>query len=95
MSALRSHQFLTNEDLHDLTGFKQPAAQEKYLRSKGYLFDCNARGVPRVLWEQVQARQTPVTAEDSKKQNADETPNAGALLRLVQTRNIDRKTVAR
>lgn len=50
--------FLTDADLETLTGLKQPAAQERYLRSKGYRFDCNARGVPRILWAQVEARQT-------------------------------------
>lgn len=95
MSALRNPQFLTDADLFDLTGFKQPAAQERYLRAKGYLFDCNARGVPRVLWDQVHARQTPSAPDSVKKQDAEDTPNSAALLRLVQTRNIDRKTVAR
>lgn len=86
-------QFLTEVDLFDLTGLKQPAAQARYLRSKGYLFDCNIRGVPRVLWSQVQARQT---AESDRlaptKVDAKNKPNSEALLHLINQR---KKTVKR
>jgi hypothetical protein len=86
--------FLTDIDLEELTGLKQPAAQARYLRSKGYRFDCNARGVPRVLWAQVEARQAGIPANDTQNK-AENAPDTGALLRLVETRKLDRKQVAR
>lgn len=85
--------FLTDTDLADLTGLKQPAAQARYLLGKGYRFDCNARGVPRVLWSQVEARQAGIPANDVQNK-AENTPNAGGLLRLVQKHKLDRKQVA-
>jgi triacylglycerol esterase/lipase EstA (alpha/beta hydrolase family) len=83
-------QFLTDADLFDLTGLKQPAAQERYLRGKGYLFDCNARGVPRVLWSQVEARQAGVPASFAQNK-AETTPNTEGLRRFVM--NNRKKTV--
>jgi hypothetical protein len=86
--------FLTDSDLFDLTGLKQPAAQERYLRAKGYRFDCNARGVPRILWAQVEARQAGAPANEAQN-SAGNGPNTGALLQLVKIRQLDRKTAGR
>jgi hypothetical protein len=87
-------QFLTDIELVELTGLKQPAAQARYLHSKGYRFDCNARGVPRVLWSQVQARQA-ATPEITAQNDVEKSPDTSALLHLVHSKKLDRKTAAR
>jgi hypothetical protein len=40
--------FITPETLRDLTGYRRPGAQIKWLRDHGWRFEVNAAGHPRV-----------------------------------------------
>lgn len=40
--------FLSPEDLHDLTGYKKPKLQRRWLTENGYRFDVRADGKPVV-----------------------------------------------
>lgn len=44
---------LSNENLFDLTGYKQPAAQIRALRTMGITFHTRPDGRPVVTWEGV------------------------------------------
>lgn len=55
--------FLTSDQLKELTGYKKPALQRRWLLENGYRFDVRADGRPSVLAEQVQARQRVRRAE--------------------------------
>jgi hypothetical protein len=49
--------FLTAADLEQLTGYKKPALQRRWLIKNGYRFDVRADGRASVLSSQVMARQ--------------------------------------
>jgi len=51
--------FLTSEELYELTGYKLAAAQCRWLEGRGYPFDSNASGKPRVLRAYVHQRLCP------------------------------------
>ena len=75
--------FLTPDEIADLTGFKQSAAQVRYLRGQlGYKVDLDARGRPKMMRAQVEARQLVIVA----KQDATQGPNLSAL-QLLTKRN--------
>lgn len=40
--------FLTADDIAQLTGYKRPSAQVRWLKNKSWKFDVNARGLPVV-----------------------------------------------
>ena len=67
--------FLTPEDLRELTGYRRQAAQIRWLREHGYLFDVRADGKPVVLWSHVNQR---LGGSDSADSNEPE-PNWSAL----------------
>ncbi len=48
--------FLTPTDLQDLTGFKRPTAQRRWLTRNGYRFDVRGDGRPAVLVEEVRSK---------------------------------------
>lgn len=48
--------FLTKDEVHDLTGYTQPAAQRRWLVKNGYSFDVRGDGRPAVLRQQLQER---------------------------------------
>lgn len=56
---LMSGEFLTPEDLEELTGLSQGAAQIKWLRREGVKVFVRADGKPRVLWSDLRARKEP------------------------------------
>ena len=49
--------FLTADQLSELTGYRKPGLQRRWLTDSGYRFDVRADGRPVVLVAQVQARQ--------------------------------------
>lgn len=49
--------FLTADELRDLTGYVQQAAQARWLADNGYQFDLRSDGRPNVLRQQVVERQ--------------------------------------
>lgn len=49
--------FLTNEQLQDLTGYKNHSAQRTWLVDNGYSFDIRCDGRPNVLIQQLMERQ--------------------------------------
>lgn len=51
-----SAMFLTDEDLQALTGLVMPSAQRRWLAARGYPFELNATGRPRVLRSVVEDR---------------------------------------
>lgn len=66
--------FLTDEEIHFLTGYKKPALQRKQLRLQGVSFLEDAFGNPRVLKETVQSLLNPKTSTPRKTR-----PDFGAL----------------
>ena len=55
-------EFLTQLDLQQLTGYRRPSAQIRWLSHNGYGFDIRADGRPAVLAEQVASRHVSVRA---------------------------------
>ena len=51
--------FLTQEELQQLTGYKKPALQRRWLIDNGYNFDIRADGRPIVSRAHFEARHTP------------------------------------
>lgn len=49
--------FLTASDIEQLTGYRKPALQRRWLIEHGYRFDVRADGRPVVLVSQIEARQ--------------------------------------
>ncbi len=49
--------FLTNEELQEMTGYKNHSIQVTWLTDNGYRFDVRCDGRPNVLWDQVRERQ--------------------------------------
>lgn len=48
--------FLTHEQLHQLTDYKRPSDQIRWLTEHGYRFDIGASGRPKVLRSVVENR---------------------------------------
>jgi hypothetical protein len=57
LRARRLVMFLTRTELVELTGYKKPALQRRWLVENGYRFDVRADGLASVLSSQVAARQ--------------------------------------
>lgn len=51
--------FLTGDELRELTGYKLASSQCRWLESRGYPFETNASGKPRVLRAYVQQKLCP------------------------------------
>lgn len=49
------HPLLTDDDLADLTGLSQPAAQRRWLDRHGIAYTVRVDGVPRTTWGAVEA----------------------------------------
>lgn len=62
-------QFLTKEDLNELTGTRQIKKQITWLEEKGYRFDIGNDSLPKVLWEQVRERQLKRPAMTTNEPN--------------------------
>ena len=50
--------FLNNNDIKDLTGYKNPKKQIVWLRQEGFNFRVGADGRPRVLKKEVESQMT-------------------------------------
>jgi hypothetical protein len=48
--------FLSPQDIEDLTGYKRPSAQIRWLASRGYKVDVNGKGQPVVLKALVESK---------------------------------------
>lgn len=48
--------FLSDDDLAELTGLVQPAAQRRWLAARGYPFEISSKGRARVLRDVVNIR---------------------------------------
>lgn len=48
--------FLTPEEIHDLTGYRQPARQIEMLKKQGIPFHVNAAGHPKVARAIIEGR---------------------------------------
>ena len=57
--------FLTDTDLHSLTGYKRPAEQRRWLTAHGWAFEVRADGKNRVLIQEVQTRMLTRNAASS------------------------------
>lgn len=62
--------FLTAEQIEELTGYKKPSLQRRWLLANGYRFDVRADGRPALLRAQVEARQH-VTARVTSRTEPD------------------------
>lgn len=58
-------QFLTSDELEEMTGYKNHAAQAAWLADNNYRFDLRKDGRPNVLVDQLRERQC-VKSDDSK-----------------------------
>jgi hypothetical protein len=65
--------FLTREEIKQLTGYKIPSAQSRWLRSEEFKFKIAADGYPRVLKSEVefQMGHESVILRKNKKNNPD------------------------
>ena len=48
--------FLTHHEIQELTGYKIPSKQKKWLRDEGFIFKVACDGKPRVLRSEVLAK---------------------------------------
>lgn len=48
--------FLSRDELHELTDYKRPAEQIRWLTKRGYRFEVGASGRPKVLRATVETR---------------------------------------
>jgi hypothetical protein len=46
--------FLTRNEIQQLTGYKTPAAQTRWLQDNGFLFKIGADGYPRIMISEVE-----------------------------------------
>ena len=70
---------LTNDELYDLTGYKRPSEQARWLRAHGYYVECNARGVPRITHNQVEDKRRISPAATQTQQPTVSEPNVLAF----------------
>ena len=70
--------FLTRNETHELTGYKIPSAQIRWLQKNGILFRVGADGYPRVLMSEIEFQMLSHT-KSNKHFSVQETPNFEAL----------------
>lgn len=61
--------FLTDEELIELTGYRLPSAQRRWLRTRGWRHEVNRMGRPRVARSYCEARLCGVTTVDDDEPN--------------------------
>jgi hypothetical protein len=71
--------FLSANELQELTGYKKPALQQRWLLQNGYQFDVRGDGRPVVMEAQVRFRQFK---DLGNLANAQDEPNLDALDRV-------------
>lgn len=69
--------FLTSDELEELTGYKKPSLQKRWMTARGWRFEENAAGHPKILRALVEKQMGgSASATVPKKQK----PNLGAIL---------------
>jgi hypothetical protein len=61
--------FLSDDELHDLTGLRRPGAQLAWLRSNGWPVVADAKGRPRLLRAVVESRMGAVPVQSQAAPN--------------------------
>lgn len=72
---------LTDEDLHELTGYRMAKCQVAWLKARKWIFDTNAAGQPRVARAYFELR---MVGQQRTEAPAPETRHNFAALRLVK-----------
>lgn len=70
--------FLSNTELQELTGYKLASKQSHWLKCHGYYLECNARGIPRVTYMQVEEMRrhfAPVNIQNQNLNNQIKNPD--------------------
>ena len=70
--------FLNRNEIYQLTGYKIPSAQIRWLQKNGILFRVGADGYPRILLSEVEFQMLSHT-KSNKHLSVQETPNFEAL----------------
>ena len=70
--------FLTRNEIQQLTGYKIPSAQIRWLQKNGILFRVGADGYPRILLSEVEFQMLSHT-KSTKHFSVQETPNFEVL----------------
>lgn len=68
--------FLSRDDLQDLTGYKYSAGQKEWLQSRGWKFETNRQGEPKVLTSYAEAK---LSGKRSNSIPSTPTPNFDAI----------------
>ena len=68
--------FLTRDEIQELTGYKIPSKQIKWLRDEGFIFKVACDGRPRVLHSEVLAKMCSTSVIRKEKQTE---PNFEAI----------------
>ncbi|AKU12508.1 hypothetical protein AzCIB_2615 [Azoarcus sp. CIB] len=68
--------FLTKDELRNLTGYQKPSLQKRWLTDRGWPYEENAAGDPKVLRSIVEKRMGGSTASTHRRQG----PDLGAIL---------------
>jgi len=74
--------FLSEDDLHELTGFQKPKKQIEWLRAQGFIFRIAGDGHPRV--DRSHYLKLMGGSADTQRQHQKTVPNFAPLLKLVQ-----------
>ncbi|WP_041647974.1 DUF4224 domain-containing protein [Aromatoleum aromaticum] len=69
--------FLNKDELRNLTGYQMPSAQKRWLTDRGWPYEENAAGYPKVLRSVVEKRMGGSTEPVRRRQG----PNLEAILR--------------
>lgn len=69
-----------------MTGLTQPAAQARWLRSRGWLFEKSASGKPQIARSYLIARMVQPTMASSVMES--DKPDMNALLTRISRRNM-------
>lgn len=83
--------FLSREEVSILTGLTQPAAQTRWLRSHGWLFEISASGKPQVARSFFVSRMVQPMKSESPPTEAEQ-PDMTALLTRIRRRQLDRRS---
>ena len=74
--------FLTNHEVTDLTGYRVPSKQIRWLRDEGFKFKVAADGYPRVMHSEVLFHMSHSDGMGKKEQNSK--PNIEGLKKWVE-----------
>lgn len=69
--------FLTQDEMRELTGYVKPLLQKRWLTSRGWMYEENAAGHPKVLRALAEKRMGLAPDAAPKRRTG---PNLGAIL---------------